>query len=111
MTSDPSLLLHQWLSPSFPVGAFSYSHGLETAVAEGQITDAETAQGWIATALEFGAGQSDAILVAAAWRSDSADLDDLTALTRSAGEVAEVLRSGYLWKGRTLRPAMVRTRD
>lgn len=25
--------------------------------------------------------------------------------------VAEVLRSGYLWKGRTLRPAMVRTRD
>jgi molecular chaperone GrpE len=25
--------------------------------------------------------------------------------------VAEVLRSGYLWHGRTLRPAMVRTRD
>jgi molecular chaperone GrpE len=25
--------------------------------------------------------------------------------------VAEVLRSGYLWNGRTLRPAMVRTRD
>jgi molecular chaperone GrpE len=25
--------------------------------------------------------------------------------------VAEVLRSGYLWQGRTLRPAMVRTRD
>jgi len=25
--------------------------------------------------------------------------------------VAEVLRSGYSWNGRTLRPAMVRTRD
>ena len=25
--------------------------------------------------------------------------------------VAEVLRSGYMWKGRTLRPAMVRTKD
>jgi molecular chaperone GrpE len=25
--------------------------------------------------------------------------------------VAEVLRSGYTWNGRTLRPAMVRTRD
>ena len=25
--------------------------------------------------------------------------------------VAEVLRSGYVWNGRTLRPAMVRTRD
>jgi molecular chaperone GrpE len=25
--------------------------------------------------------------------------------------VSEVMRSGYRWKGRTLRPAMVRTRD
>jgi len=38
------------------------------------------------------------------------------AVAHEAGEggdvvVAEVLRSGYVWNGRTLRPAMVRTRD
>src|SRR6476646_12182557 len=28
-----------WLSPSFPVGAYCYSHGLEWAVEDGSVTD------------------------------------------------------------------------
>ncbi|MCU0909675.1 MAG: urease accessory protein UreF [Rhodobacteraceae bacterium] len=41
-TTDGDLLkLVQWLSPAFPVGGFAYSHGLETAIAEGRVTDAE----------------------------------------------------------------------
>lgn len=32
MRTDAALILSQWLSPSFPVGAFAYSHGLETAI-------------------------------------------------------------------------------
>ncbi|WP_136637093.1 urease accessory protein UreF [Pseudooceanicola onchidii] len=91
MTSDPALLLHQWLSPSFPVGAFSYSHGLETAVAEGQITDAASAQAWIATALEHGAGLSDAILLAAAWRAEAGDPGALIDLARALAPSAERL--------------------
>ena len=34
--------LMTWLSPSFPVGAFSYSSGIEWAVEAGDITDAAT---------------------------------------------------------------------
>lgn len=91
MTSDPALVLHQWLSPSFPVGAFSYSHGLETAVAEGRITDAASARDWIGTALEQGAGLADAILLAAAWRADPASLAGLSDLARALAPSAERL--------------------
>ena len=41
MTTDV-LTLSQLLSPSFPVGAFAYSHGLETAITEGRIVSAPT---------------------------------------------------------------------
>src|SRR5689334_11496461 len=44
-----------WLSPAFPVGAFAYSHGLEWAVAAGDITDAASLGGWLRDLLDFGA--------------------------------------------------------
>ena len=40
--------LMAWLSPAFPVGAFSYSSGLEWAVEAGDITDAAALQRWLA---------------------------------------------------------------
>jgi urease accessory protein len=49
-----------WLSPSFPVGAFSYSSGIEWAVEAGDIRDAETLQDWIATVVAQGSGFCDA---------------------------------------------------
>lgn len=96
MTPDPALILHQWVSPAFPVGAFSYSHGLETAVAEGQITDAATAQDWIAAAVEVGAGQSDAILLAAAYHAphDPEPAELARALAPSAERLLETDRMG-----------------
>ena len=33
-----------WLSPGFPIGAFSYSHGLEAAAETGRVHDRETLQ-------------------------------------------------------------------
>ena len=54
------LTLAQLLSPSFPVGAFAYSHGLETAVNDRLIYDATTLQGWLLDLLDFGGAQSDA---------------------------------------------------
>jgi len=51
-----------WLSPSFPVGAYSYSHGLENAVDQGKVKCRETAREWIGFLLSDGAGRSDAIL-------------------------------------------------
>src|SRR5262249_54903114 len=43
--------LMTWLSPSFPVGAFSYSSGMEWAVEAGDIADAATLRDWLAAVL------------------------------------------------------------
>jgi urease accessory protein len=53
-----------WLSPSFPVGAFSYSSGIEWAVEAGDITDAASLRQWLASMLVDGAGICDAIFLA-----------------------------------------------
>jgi urease accessory protein len=58
MTTERTLYkLMTWLSPAFPVGAFSYSHGLEWAVEDGLVRDAASLRQWIEAGLahEFGA--------------------------------------------------------
>lgn len=64
--------LMTWLTPSFPVGAFSYSHALEWAVESGDISDLASLTGWLRDLLEWGSGRADAILLAEAWRAASA---------------------------------------
>jgi len=61
-----------WLSPAYPVGGFSYSHGLEWTVEAGKVRDAATLGDWIEDILTHGAGRSDAILLAATWRAITA---------------------------------------
>lgn len=74
MTSDPLYRLLAWLSPAYPVGAFSYSHGVETAVEEGFIKDRASLIAWLESVIERGTGLVDGALLAAAWRAvDSAD--------------------------------------
>lgn len=58
-----------WLSPSFPVGAFNFSGGLEQAVAEGLVHDAQTLRDWIADLMTTGSSWNDAVLLAAGWRA------------------------------------------
>jgi urease accessory protein len=58
-----------WLSPGYPVGGFSYSHGLEWTVEAGKVRDAATLGDWIEDILQHGAGRSDAILLAETWRA------------------------------------------
>lgn len=57
-----------WLSPAFPVGAFAWSAGLETAITTGIVHDRTTAQEWIAGVLNHGSLRTDAILFAHAHR-------------------------------------------
>ena len=47
MSVPGHLALFAWLSPSFPIGAFAYSHGLETAVSDGDVRDGATLQAWL----------------------------------------------------------------
>ena len=69
-----------WFSPGFPIGAFSYSHGLETAAAGGRVHDRETLRRWIAAILAHGAGRIDADTLREAHRAASAqDLEALAA--------------------------------
>ncbi len=58
-----------WLSPAYPVGAFSYSSGIEWAVEAGDIKDAESLRAWLAVMLEEGSGFCDAVLFAHAYRA------------------------------------------
>ncbi len=83
-----------WLSPAYPLGAFSYSHGLEYAVEVGLVGDRDSLQEWwVATAVGAGAGRSDAALLVAAWRAARADdraaLDEVVALAAAWRGTAE----------------------
>ncbi len=63
------LPLFAWLSPGFPVGAYAYSHGLEWAAEDGDVTDEASLLAWLTDTLAHGAGRNDAILLAHAWRA------------------------------------------
>jgi urease accessory protein len=89
-----------WLSPAFPVGAFAWSAGLETAISERRVTDSGSLRNWIEGALAHGALRADAILLAHAHRSDgaAAALAELAeyclALTASVERRRETLLTG-----------------
>ncbi len=95
---NPALLtLVQWLSPAFPTGGFACSHGIEAAVTQGRIRDAEGLRAWLADVLVHGAGRQDAILLAHALRP-GADHDALAtlavALQPSSERLAETMDQG-----------------
>lgn len=81
--------LMAWLSPGFPVGAYTYSHGLEFAVEENLITDRETTTRWIEGIVRHGTGRMDADLFRLAWEAAREQNDDRLAW---AVERADVLR-------------------
>jgi len=76
--------LMTWLSPSFPVGAFSYSSGIEWAVEAGDIGDAASLQGWLGSMLADGPGFCDAVFLVHTHRAASAGDDAMLA------EIAEL---------------------
>jgi urease accessory protein len=61
--------LMTWLSPSFPVGAFSYSSGIEWAVETGDVGDAASLRDWLAALLTDGSGFCDGVFLAHAYRA------------------------------------------
>ncbi len=65
--TNPSLLrLMTLLSPTFPVGGFAYSAGLETACQQGLVCDQTQLADWIETSLTRGSLRNDGILLSAA---------------------------------------------
>ena len=104
---DPLALtrLLQLASPTLPVGAYSYSQGLESAIEDGIVKDAGSAASWIRDVLRFSVGSFEAPLL---WRMSGALADDDYAefarwntLFRSGRETAE-LRAETLQMGHAL---------
>jgi urease accessory protein len=94
--SQLSLLRQQsWLSPAFPTGSYSYSHGIEWAVEAGHIHDRKSLVDWLETDLCYGSGRNEAIFFAEAWRYAREDdcemlleLAELAAAFRGTSEFA-----------------------
>jgi len=81
--NDQILTLTQWLSPAYPIGAFAYSHGLEWLVETEAVKDATTLESWLRDLLKYGAGQSDALFLAAAYQADGQSLAEIDATCRA----------------------------
>jgi urease accessory protein len=126
MITDASLLrLLAWLSPAFPTGAFTCSHGLEWAVEAGDIHDANSLREWLSDVVRHGAGRGDCILLrhahhAAREATVLSDIAELAAaviptrerLTETLDQGTAFLRAARAWglpplPGRTAYPAAV----
>jgi urease accessory protein len=87
LSADEAAALYRlmtWLSPAFPVGAFSYSSGIEWAVQAGDIVDMATLTDWLTSMLADGPGFCDGIFLAHAHRAAASSDDAML------GQVAEL---------------------
>jgi urease accessory protein len=86
-----------FLSPAFPVGGFSYSHGLERAAHDGLLHDADTLREWLCDLITFGSGWNDAVLLAEAHRrAQDGDLAELAELAEALAGSEERHRESML---------------
>ena len=98
--------LLQLASPALPVGAYTYSQGLEWAVEAGAVKDEAGALTWIGDQLEWNIGRYEAPLLLRmleAWRAGdsgpASELDTEYLATRETSELrAETLQMGYSMK-------------
>ena len=79
--------LMAWLSPAYPIGAFSYSSGIEWAVEAGDVTDAATFERWLVVMIADGSGFCDAVFFVHAHRAVAQRNDEAL---RAVAELAAV---------------------
>lgn len=94
MAEGDIVRLMTWLSPSYPVGAYSYSHGLEHAVEVAAIRDRDSAGAWIADITAHGGGFADGVILAATHQAveagDDARLAEIAELAAAFSPTAEI---------------------
>ena len=86
------LLLLNWMSPTFPIGSFAYSHGLEQAIMDGRLTTQREVELWIYALLKSGSGWNDAVLFAQCWHGNPNEV--ALALAGSAERYTETAELG-----------------
>lgn len=89
--AEKLLRLHTLLSPAFPVGAFSYSHGLEQAIADSVVVDRASVAEWLEALMRHGSAWNDSVIFARAFEAcrDAPALEDLTALAVALASSSE----------------------
>ncbi len=88
--------LLQLASPTLPVGAYSYSQGLEAAVEAGIVTDAASAERWIGDVLEFAVARIELAVLRQQMAEPSQALNDFFLASRESAELrAETLQMGH----------------
>jgi len=91
---DPRLL--QLASPTLPVGAYSYSGGLESAIEAGIVKDAASAQRWIGDVLEHSVLRMEAPLLRKMIELPDAQWNEMLLASRETAELrAESVQMGY----------------
>lgn len=104
------LCLLQLASPALPVGAYSYSEGLETLVEQGIIDSAGSLGCWLEDELRYGAIRIEAAVMLRAYQSVcSGNLEALAAWNAwlSAARETEELRQQSWQMGQSLRKLLV----
>ena len=88
--------LLQLASPALPVGAYSYSGGLEAAVEAGVVSDAASAQRWIGDVLEFSIARMEAPALLRMMRGSLEEWNEVFLASRETAELrAETVQMGY----------------
>ncbi|MEP3844730.1 MAG: urease accessory UreF family protein [Paracoccaceae bacterium] len=90
--TDPLLHLVQWMSPSFPIGAFAYSSGLETEIAANRIKTAAHLEAWLKDICTYGTAQSDVVILNASYAASVEDRLNVDAVARAFCPSAERLK-------------------
>lgn len=86
--------LLQLASPTLPVGAYSYSGGLEAAAEDGVVTDAASAERWIGDVLEFSMARMEAPLLLRMMKKQ--EWNETFLASRETAELrAETVQMGY----------------
>ena len=86
--------LLQLASPTLPVGAYSYSGGLEAACEAGIVTDAATAERWIGDVLEFSMARMEAPVLFRMMKNQ--EWNETFLASRESAELrAETVQMGY----------------
>lgn len=105
MTIERILYLLQLASPALPVGAYSYSEGIEALIDMGTISDAQSLQHWLEQELRYGAIRLEAAVMVRAYHAVQSE--NIAALSYwndwlSAARETEELRLSSWQMGRSL---------
>lgn len=88
-----------WFSPSFPIGAYAYSHGLEFAVESNTVNNISDLSNWISDFLNYGTCYNDGILISSAYDAITANniknLEDISIIAKAYKPTKEISLESY----------------